>query len=172
MATTIEKPREASQATPLEHLPPLHTTTEGIPTREHVTTEPSAAPARERRTWWAWALAGVVGLLLVAVGVFALMPQQATTGLHMGLTPEAWQQYRAGERASIPLAGPMGLTAAAWGDYRAGERATARQASSTMGLTTQAWQEYRAGERATTAPTQMGLTLPAWQEYRAGERAV
>ncbi|HEX6888302.1 MAG TPA: hypothetical protein VF143_09360 [Candidatus Nanopelagicales bacterium] len=197
MATKMEQPLEASRATPLEHMPPLRTTTEGIPATEHVEAAPTVTPdQKRRRTWLAWALAGVVGLLLVVVGVFALMPEQTSTGLHMGLTTQAWQQYRAGERASTPLAGPMGLTAAAWRDYRAGERATAPRASSTMGLTVpawqqyrasersaqpptghmgllgSAWQQYRAGERATTTAAHMGLTVPAWQAYRAGERAV
>lgn len=48
---------------------------------------------------------------------------------HMGLSLEAWREYRAGERASDADAGRHG-------------------ASGHMGLSLQAWQEYRAGERA------------------------
>jgi hypothetical protein len=42
----------------------------------------------------------------------------------MGLTAEAWQEYRAGERAAFlePTAGHMGLTPQAWQEYRMGER--------------------------------------------------
>jgi hypothetical protein len=43
----------------------------------------------------------------------------------MGLTTQAWQDYRAGEQAAFvnPYAGHMGLTTQAWQDYRGGERA-------------------------------------------------
>lgn len=76
MATKVEKPLEASQLTHVADMPPLDVVTAGIPDREHLELPPSAPPAppvaRERRgMMWAWALAGVMGLLLVVAGVFA-----------------------------------------------------------------------------------------------------
>jgi ketopantoate hydroxymethyltransferase len=41
---------------------------------------------------------------------------------HMGLTPEAWQEFRVGERAVAPVLTHMGLTPEAWLAYRAGEQ--------------------------------------------------
>ncbi len=122
-----------------------------------------------RRRPLAWALAGVIGFVLVVAGIFA-MTQYSATGtpdLHMGLSPQAWQEFRAGERASTtPF--HMGLNADAWRAHRSGERAVAALAP--MGLTSQAWQEFRAGERASTTPFHMGLNADAWRDYRSGEQ--
>jgi hypothetical protein len=178
MATKFEKPLEASQLTHVADMPPLDVVTEGIPAQEHLesppTVQPEAAPiAPERRgRVFAWALAGVMGFLLVVAGILAFRPDSSTgtTDLHMGLTPQAWQEFRAGERVSTtPFL--MGLTLPAWQEFRAGERAVAPVLTH-MGLTLPAWQEFRAGERA-VAPvlTHMGLTPQAWQEFRAGEQA-
>ena len=41
---------------------------------------------------------------------------------HMGLTPEAWLEFRAGERAMAPVLTHMGLTPEAWLAYRTGEQ--------------------------------------------------
>lgn len=49
---------------------------------------------------------------------------------HMGLSLQAWQEYRAGERASVTDTGAQGA------------------ASGHLGLSPRAWQEHRAGERA------------------------
>ena len=119
----------------------------------------------------AWALAGAIGFLLVVAGIFAFTQSSPTNtaDLHMGLTPQAWQEFRAGERASTtPF--HMGLTLPAWQEFRAGERAMAPVLTH-MGLTPEAWLEYRAGEQA-GAPvlTHMGLTPEAWLAYRAGEQ--
>jgi hypothetical protein len=177
MATKFEKPLEASQVTPVGDMPPLEVVTEGIPAQEHIeappTAQPETAPAapERRRHTLAWALAGAIGLLLVVAGIIAFT-QSSPTGtadLHMGLTPQAWQEFRAGERASTtPF--HMGLTLPAWQEFRAGERAMAPVLSH-MGLTPEAWQEFRAGERA-MAPvlTHMGLTPEAWLAYRTGEQ--
>jgi hypothetical protein len=173
MATKFEKPLEASQVTHVADMPPLEVVTEGIPAQEHIeappTAQPEAAPERRRHTL-AWALAGAIGLLLVVAGIFAFAQNSPTStpDLHMGLTPQAWQEFRAGERASTtPF--HMGLNADAWRAYRSGERAVAALAP--MGLTPQAWQEFRAGERASTTPFHMGLNADAWRAYRSGERA-
>jgi hypothetical protein len=177
MATKFEKPLQASQVTPVADMPPLEVVTEGIPAQEHVESppmvQPVAAPVeREPRSRpLAWALAGVIGFVLVVAGIFALTQYSATgtQDLHMGLTPQAWQEFRAGERVSTTPV-HMGLTLPAWQDLRAGERAVAPVLTH-MGLTPQAWSEYRAGEQA-VAPvlTHMGLTPEAWLAYRSGEQ--
>ena len=177
MATKFEKPLEASQVTPVADMPPLEVVTEGIPAQEHIeappTAQPDAAPVAPARTGHtlAWALAGAIGFLLVVAGIFAFTQssQTSTADLHMGLTPQAWQEFRAGERASTtPF--HTGLTLPAWQELRAGERAMAPVLTH-MGLTPDAWQEFRAGERA-MAPvlTHMGLTPEAWLAYRTGEQ--
>jgi hypothetical protein len=175
MATKFEKPLEASQMTHVADMPPLAVVTEGIPAQEHIeappTAQPEAAPVvgEPRSRPLAWALAGVIGFVLVVAGIFALMQYSATgaADLHMGLTPQAWQEFRAGERASTtPF--HMGLTAEAWRDHRSGERAVAALAP--MGLSSQAWQEFRAGERASTTPFHMGLNADAWRAHRSGEQ--
>jgi hypothetical protein len=176
MATKFEKPLEASQVTPVADMPPLEVVTQGIPAQEHIeippTSQVEAAPvAPQRRHTLAWALAGAIGFLLVVAGIFAVTQYSPTStpDLHMGLTPQAWQEFRAGERASTTPE-HMGLTLPAWQEFRAGERAVA-PVLTLMGLTPQAWQEFRAGERA-VAPvlTHMGLTPEAWLAYRAGEQ--
>ena len=197
MATKFEKP-QASQETPLEAMPPVRVTRVGIPAEEHIEAPPVVAPpvaARERRgRTLAWALVGVLGVLaVVALGVLTYaMRSTAEPTLHMGLTTQAWQDFRAGERASTsPL--HMGLTIPAWQEFRAGEDASATvyapytvpaaewasfragERSATypaghMGLSGPVWREFRAGEQASTSPLHMGLTVPAWQEFRAGER--
>jgi hypothetical protein len=175
MATKFEKPLETSQVTPVADMPPLEVVTEGIPAQEHIEIPPTAqveaAPvASQRRHTLAWALAGAIGFLLVVAGIFAFAQYSSTssTDLHMGLTPQAWQEFRAGERVSTTPV-HMGLTLPAWQEFRAGEQAGAPVLTH-MGLTPQAWQEFRAGEQA-GAPvlTHMGLTPEAWLAYRAGE---
>ena len=131
MSTKVEKPLEASPLTHVADMPPLEVVTEGIPPQEHIgpppVAQPEAPPAapEHRRSWFAWALAGVIGLLLVVAGIFAVTQYSSpsTSDLHMGLTPQAWQEYRAGERASTtPF--HLGLTLPAWQAYRTGERAS------------------------------------------------
>lgn len=130
MATKFEKPFEASQLTHVEDMPPLEVVTEGIPTQEHIefppTVQPAAAPpvTPERRgRMLAWALVGVMGLLLLVAGIVRLAQSPTTdlADLHMGLTPQAWLEFRAGERVS-PTPVHMGLTLPAWQEFRSGER--------------------------------------------------
>ena len=132
MATKFEKPLEASQVTPVADMPPLEVVTQGIPAQEQIEAPPTAqaqaapvAPERPGHTL-AWALAGAIGFLLVVAGIFALTQYSPTStpDLHMGLTPQAWQEFRAGERASTTPV-HMGLTLPAWQEFRAGERAVA-----------------------------------------------
>jgi hypothetical protein len=197
MATKFEKP-SASQETPLEAMPPVTVTTQDIPEAEHIEVPPVAGalePTRERRgRTLVWALAGVVGaLLIVGIGVLTYALRDTTaTPLHMGLTTQAWQEYRAGERASttpylngltLPawqayrggevasaaVSGPYTVPGDAWSAYRAGERSAVYPVGH-MGLSGPVWREFRTGERMSTSPLHMGLTTQAWQEYRAGER--
>ena len=177
MATKFEKPIEASQMTHVADMPPLEVVTEGIPAQEHIEVPPTAQPEvapvapEHRRHTLAWALAGAIGFLLVVAGIFAFTQSSPTDSadLHMGLTPQAWQEFRAGERASTTPV-HMGLTLPAWQEFRAGERAMAPVLTH-MGLTQEGWLEYRGGEQA-GAPvlTHMGLTPEAWLAYRAGEQ--
>ncbi len=53
----------------------------------------------------------MIGFVLVVAGIFALAQYSATGSqdLHMGLTPQAWQEFRAGERVSTTPV-HMGLT--------------------------------------------------------------
>ena len=174
MATKFEKPLEASQLTHVADMPPLEVVTEGIPAQEHVETPPTAQPegapvvGKPGHTL-AWALAGVIGFFLVVAGIFALTQSSSTdsSALPMGVTPQAWQEFRAAERASTTPV-HMGLNVDAWREYRSGERAGAALAP--MGVTTQAWQEFRAGERVSATPVHMGLNVDAWRDYRTGEQ--
>jgi hypothetical protein len=153
MATKFEKPLEASQVTPVVDMPPLEVVTEGIPAQEHLESPPTsqeAAPVSREpgRRPLAWALAGVIGFVLVVAGIFALtqLSSTSTPDLHMGLSPQAWQEFRAGERAMAPVLTHMGLTPQAWLEYRAGEQAMAPVLTH-MGLTPEAWLAYRTGEQ-------------------------
>jgi uncharacterized protein YaiE (UPF0345 family) len=175
MSTKVEPPVEGAQ-TSLEAMPPVQVTTVGIPEAEHVgtpviETEPTWAGRERRSRIFTWALAGVLGLLLIGIGIVALAVRQTTTGAgeYLGEGTAAWQEYRAGERGDPVASGRMGLSTQAWQDYRAGER-TALTAAGQLGLSGPAWREYRTAERADSAKVLTGLTVPAWQEYRTGER--
>lgn len=155
MATKFERrPTGAPETTHVQDMPPLNVITEGIPDREHVTapmtaeTEPVSATREERMTMLAWALAGLLGLLILLGGVLGITRLLGEDALHMGLTTQAWQDYRAGERAVAPSL-LAGLGPQAWQELRAGERAGVLAQPSTwhMGLAPAAWQDYRTGER-------------------------
>ena len=86
MTTKLEKPLAASQTTHVAEMPPLEVVTEGIPPMEHIEFAAAAQvepPLPVGREGWgrmlAWALAGVLGLLLVVAGVFAFT-QYSSTG--------------------------------------------------------------------------------------------
>jgi hypothetical protein len=86
MSTKVEKPLEGSPLTHVADMPPLEVVTVGIPDQEHLQLPPSAQSAppvvEERRgRMWAWALAGVMGLLLVVAGVFAFARSMSTGDL-------------------------------------------------------------------------------------------
>jgi hypothetical protein len=109
MATKVEKPLEASQLTHVADMPPLDVITAGIPDQEHLELPPSVPPAppvaRERRgQMWAWALAGVMGLLLVVAGVFAFTQYSSTGDLDLTVVPPVGSDV--GEPASeLPYPG-------------------------------------------------------------------
>jgi hypothetical protein len=176
MSTKVEPPVKGAQ-TPLEAMPPVQVTTVGIPEAEQARTpvtetEPTPVGRQRRSRTFTWAIAGVLGLILVAVGIFALAVRQTTVGPgepYLGVGTAAWQEYRAGERGDAVASTHMGLSTDAWQEYRAGERIALGDAGH-LGLSGPAWREYRSGERADSARVLVGLTVPAWQEYRAGER--
>lgn len=169
MSTKFEKPLPERLSTHVDDMPPLEVVTRGIPADEHLSTSPpplevvttgipeaeqlptptAETPARRRRTF-VWALVGVLLAALAMVGIAVLQPV-ASVGGHMGLSTQAWQDYRAGERTPLAAMMPahMGLTTRAWADYRTGERAAfVNPDAGHMGLTTQAWADYRTGEQA------------------------
>lgn len=103
-------------------------------------------PVRRRRTWITAIVATLVAGGLAAAAL--LMPTgegEVSAAGPMGLTQQAWQEYRAGERAGIGDVTLMGLTNTAWQQHRAGERAGVVTVALT-GLSQDAWQQYRAGE--------------------------
>lgn len=111
MSTQSELRTESPRPTRVADLPPLDVVTEGIPASEHVDVVPvvpatTAEPRAERRTRRViLALEAFLVLLLLgsfAVGVTQLLTPEVS-GLHMGLTNQAWGEYRQGERAPAPL---------------------------------------------------------------------
>ncbi|MCU0283547.1 MAG: hypothetical protein MUD13_06565 [Candidatus Nanopelagicales bacterium] len=123
MSTKTDETKVTAQAISVAAMPPLEVTREGIPEHEHVPVEPTSTRREHRARDIAAALVGVLAVLLVVAGT--LIAVRFTTEMgHMGLTAEAWQEYRAGERAAFlePTAGHMGLTPQAWQEYRMGER--------------------------------------------------
>ena len=103
--TTTEK---VDVTTRVEDMPPLHVTTVGIPEQEHIERERRQTRSRQHHrdvvTWT------IVGLVLVLFGLFAATVYTPKTDTHMGLSPYAWSQYRAGERAPAPLTLPAPTT--------------------------------------------------------------
>lgn len=135
---------------PVEHMPPLTTTPKEheIPAAERLPETPSLTTRLNRQI--AWVLAGLSLVLLgfVAYGFLGTTTTATPTEARMGLSPAAWTDYRAGERALIGTPLHMGLSTAAWADYRAGEQASPTTATLHMGLSPSEWLAYRAGEQA------------------------
>jgi hypothetical protein len=110
MSTQSEFRTETPQ-TPIAQLPPLDVVTEGIPASEHVEPLPTVAPvSTERRAQTRTRriiLALEAVLVLIIVGAFSYGVTQilaeSTAAPHMGLSEQAWSEYRAGERAPAPL---------------------------------------------------------------------
>lgn len=101
----------------------------------------AALPPKPHLLRWLLALmlfaAALVGAIL---GAIALAPEEVAgpSDGPMGLTQQAWVEYRTGERATSAA----GTQAAEWRTWRAGERATVLVDARGAG-----WVEYRAGER-------------------------
>jgi hypothetical protein len=90
MSTKVEKPLEASPLTHVADMPPLEVVTQGIPPQEHIGPPPAAqveAPPgspEHRGRALAWAVAGVMGVLLVAAGTFAATLYSANSASDLG----------------------------------------------------------------------------------------
>ena len=114
--STLDK--APSSLVPTTDLPPLTTITEGIPPSEHleyvepVEALPAVEPARTLATTSPWVFRVLFGfVVLLVLGAFTVgMSTVLTpppTDLHMGLSNQAWSEYRAGERAVPPLVNPV-----------------------------------------------------------------
>ncbi len=68
-------------------------------------------------------LLGAVVVALAGAAVATVMITSSTPEAegHMGLSQQAWQEYRAGERSGVADQVRMGLTQQEWRGYRAGE---------------------------------------------------
>lgn len=141
MSTSSTGPVIDPKSTHVTEMPPMVVTTEGIPAKEHLEAPPAAERTSHRTMWIALALAGVIAFAFGVIVYTFLNPAPVPTA-HMGLSDSAWSEYRAGERASIALAGPG---TADWQSYRPGERASIV----TSGPGSVDWQTYRGGERQT-----------------------
>lgn len=120
--TTKDLPRtQAPRTTPVETMPPLSVTTQGVPAAELLAPGPAPTDedtrAQRARQAFAWALSGVLVLVAVVAGVLLGLPR--SSGDHMGLSDTAWSEFRAGERAVLLVPDVHGPD---WTAYRAGER--------------------------------------------------
>jgi len=99
-----------------------------IPIQQRPTVPPKVTADERFNRLFAWAVAGVLGLIAVIGGVFLYTntsgsePTAAPSTVYMGLTQQAWSQYRAGERASVASAPTAVVRPSDWQSYRAGER--------------------------------------------------
>jgi hypothetical protein len=108
MSTKLGEPVAASQTTHVAEMPPLEVVTEGIPPVEHIESAPGARVRRPRPVvregWgrmWAWALAGVIGLLVVVVGVVAFTRYSSTGDADLTVVPPVGSDV--GEPTSEPV---------------------------------------------------------------------
>lgn len=156
----VIEPRTTDASTTTERTAPTTVPRQrlDVPAPPMAPTAPVKVPRRTRRR-----ITGLVGLgVLVAgavgLGFLATRDDGTTTvSTPYGMSQQAWQAYRSGERATTGPLGPMDLRRDVWQEYRSGERA------STVGVSQ--WQSYRSGERASVSDS------TGWQAYRAGERA-
>jgi len=98
-----------------------------IPIQQRPTVPPKVTEGERFNRLFAWAVAGVLGLIAVIGGVFLYTntgsePTAAPSTVYMGLTQQAWSQYRAGERESVASAPTAVVLPSDWQSYRAGER--------------------------------------------------
>lgn len=102
-----------------------------------------------RREWLPVLVIGVLVMLMAGIVALVMLSVETTSESTMpttGMSQEAWQAYRSGERASMPVIHPSGMTQEAWLAYRSGERA-GMTVIHPSGMTLDAWAQYRAGER-------------------------
>jgi len=167
--TVLDRPDKPLSTEDLEDLIPLlheHAPTVSpappafrIPTprepqaRERREPQPAGRRARMRPLYWRRRGPVLVGGVLVGLAAAAIAAVMITTSEpapqgppgQMGLSQQAWQEYRAGERASAVGSAPAELLPSDWQQYRSGERAGAADQVH-LGLTQQGWRTYRAGE--------------------------
>lgn len=114
MVTTRGSLVEPPRTIPADSTTPRTVETKRIPIQKRPTVPSKIAEDKRTTRLFTWAVAGVLGLIAVIGGVFLYTstsgtePTVATTAVHMGLSPQAWSQHRAGERASIqaPVVSP------------------------------------------------------------------
>lgn len=78
-----------------------------------------------RREWMPVLVIGLLVLLVATIVALVMLSVESSSESTMpttGMSQEAWQAYRSGERASMPVIHPSGMTQEAWLQYRTGER--------------------------------------------------
>jgi len=96
MTTKNETPQGSFASRPVEHMPPLHVTTEGIPAQEHVDAAgQSRSESRARIAAWAIVIASI---LVVVVAMTVLVASGLNTASAAGF------HYRpSGERGYVAV---------------------------------------------------------------------
>lgn len=115
--------------------------------------------------WFGLGFVLVLGVAAVALGLALWMTtgdEAAEATIAAEDRSRALQLQRFGEWQSYEA--PMGTQSEAWQRYRAGERAPQLQAQTAA---PDGWAAYRIGERA---PLSAAVPPPGWATYRAGER--
>ena len=96
MTTKKETSQGNSVSLPVEHMPPLNVTTEGIPAQEHVH-EAKVPPTERRARIAAWAIA-IASILVVVAAVTVLVVSGLNTASAAG-----FQYSPSGERGYVAV---------------------------------------------------------------------
>lgn len=105
--STLDKAATSTAPPSIAEMPPLEVVTEGIPAAEHVREPAPTLPTRRPLAFQVlfWVVVAIV-LGAFAVGVTAVLTPPPSS-LHMGLSDQAWAEYRAGERVVLPDVNPV-----------------------------------------------------------------